>query len=74
MNEYRGQLERKLEELKQEFEETKDNLTNDLSAATPNKMVGFTSTYSGQISELSVLAGKINALQEQIRAFDYYNK
>lgn len=72
MNEYREQLERKLEELRQEFEELKSNVVKDLENATPNRMSGMTSTYSSGISEMSVIAGKINALQEQIRAFEHY--
>ena len=32
------------------------------------------SSYSSGVSELCVIAGKINALQEQLRAFDYYSK
>lgn len=74
MKEYREQLEKKMEELKQEFNKTKDNLSKNLSDATPNKIISYTSTYAGQISDLSIVAGKINALQEQLRVFDYYNK
>lgn len=74
MNEYREQLIEKIEELKQEFESKKEETAEDISRATPNRMTNMVSTYSSGISELYIIAGKINVLQEQLKAFDYYNK
>lgn len=74
MKEYREQLVEKIEELKQEFESIKEETATEIANATPNKMTGFVSSYSSAVSELYIVAGKINALQEQLRAFDYYNK
>lgn len=74
MDRYREQLLEKIEELKSEFETIKNETTNDIGNATPNKVTSMVSSYSSGVSELCVIAGKINALQEQLRAFDYYNK
>ena len=74
MNKYREQLLEKIEELKSEFKTVKNETIKDITNATPNKVTGMVSSYSSGISELCVIAGKINALQEQLRAFDYYSK
>ena len=74
MNKYRDQLLEKIEELKSEFETVKNETIKDIANATPNKVTSMVSSYSSGVSELCVIAGKINALQEQLRAFDYYSK
>lgn len=74
MKEYREQLEIKLNQLKEDFEEQKRNLIDNLENATPNQISQYTSTYGSGLLEITAIAGKIKELQEQIRAFDYYNK
>ena len=74
MNKYREQLLEKIEELKSEFETVKNETIKDIANATPNKVTSMVSSYSSGVSELCVIAGKINSLQEQLRAFDYYSK
>ena len=74
MDKYREQLLEKIEELKNEFETVKSEMVKDITNATPNKVTSMVSSYSGGVSELCVIAGKINALQEQLRALDYYSK
>lgn len=74
MNKYREQLLEKIEELKSEFETVKNETIKNITNATPNKVTSMVSSYSSGASELCVIAGKINALQEQLRAFDYYSK
>ena len=74
MNKYRDQLLEKIEELKSAFETVKNETIKDIANATPNKVTSMVSSYSSGVSELCVIAGKINALQEQLRAFDYYSK
>ena len=74
MNKYREQLLEKIEELKSEFETVKNETIKDIANATPNKVTSMVSSYSSGVSELCVIAGKISALQEQLRAFDYYSK
>ena len=74
MNKDRQQLLEKIEELKSEFETVKNETIKDIANATPNKVTSMVSSYSSGVSELCVIAGKINALQEQLRAFDYYSK
>ena len=74
MNKYREQLLEKIEELKSEFETVKNETIKDIANATPNKVTSMVSSYSSGVSELCVIAGKINALHEQLRAFAYYSK
>ena len=74
MDKYRKQLLEKIEELKNEFETVQSETVKDITNATPNKVTSMVSSYSSGISKLCVIAGKINALQEQLRAFDYYSK
>ena len=74
MDKYREQLLEKIEELRNEFETVKSETVKDITNATPNKVTSMVSSYSSGVSELCVIAGKINALQDQLRAFDYYSK
>ena len=74
MDKYREQLLEEIEELKNKFEIVKNETVKDITNATPNKVISIVSSYSNNVSELYVIAGQINILQQQLRAFDYYNK
>lgn len=74
MDKYREQLLGEIEELKNKFEIVKNEIVKDITNATPNKVISIVSSYSNNVSEMYVIAGQINILQQQLRAFDYYNK
>lgn len=74
MDEYKERLIEKIEELKQEFKSKKEETGEDILNSSPNRVLSMINTYSSGISELFIIAGKINALQEQLKELDYYNK
>lgn len=74
MDMYREQLLLEIKELNDKFEIVKNETVKDITNATPNKVVSIVSSYSNNLSELYVIAGQINILQQQLRSFDYYNK
>lgn len=74
MDMYREQLLLEIKELNGKFEIVKNETVKDITNITPDKVTSIASSYSNNVRELYVIAGQINILQQQLRAFDYYNK
>lgn len=74
MDMYREQLLLEIKELNDKFEIVKNETVKDITNITPGKATSIASSYSNNVRELHVIAGQINILQQQLRAFDYYNK